>query len=72
VWFKPGGYVVNDLTAWWKFTSKTSVTFAVNNVFDKKYWLWSDIRQADAVNPAGVDFYSQPGRHITVALQADF
>jgi hemoglobin/transferrin/lactoferrin receptor protein len=48
------------------------VIAALNNLLDKKYWLWSDIRQADARNPAGVDFYSQPGRSLSLALQADF
>lgn len=71
-WFKPGGYTVTDLTGWWKFSSKVHLTVALNNVFDKKHWLWSDIRQADATNPVGVDFYSQPGRNISVAMQADF
>jgi hemoglobin/transferrin/lactoferrin receptor protein len=34
--------------------------------------LWSDIRQADAYAPLGVDFYTQPGRHLNVAVQMDF
>jgi hemoglobin/transferrin/lactoferrin receptor protein len=34
--------------------------------------LAGDIRQADARNPVGVDFYTQPGRSLSLALQADF
>jgi hemoglobin/transferrin/lactoferrin receptor protein len=45
---------------------------ALNNVFDKKYWLWSDIRQADATNPVGVDFYSQPGRSLAASIEHRF
>ncbi|MQY50267.1 TonB-dependent hemoglobin/transferrin/lactoferrin family receptor [Rhodocyclus gracilis] len=71
-WFHPPGYAVSDLSLWWKLDRKTQLTVAVNNVFDKKYWLWSDIRQADDSNPLGVAFYSQPGRTLSVALQADF
>ena len=70
--FRPAGYGVVDLSAWWQLTRQLRLTAAVNNLFDKKYWLWSDIRQADARDPAGVDFYSQPGRNATVALTMDF
>jgi len=48
---------------------------ALNNVFDQKHWLWSDIRQADVNstgNLAAPDFYTQPGRNLRVAFQADF
>lgn len=71
-YYRTPGYVVADVAAWIKPSRDTRVTVGVNNLFDKKYWLWSDIRQADARYPAGVDFYSQPGRNVRVALQADF
>jgi hemoglobin/transferrin/lactoferrin receptor protein len=71
-WFRPGAYAVSDVSAWWKISRKAQLTLALNNIFDNKYWLWSDIRQADATNPVGVDFYSQPGRNVSVALQVDF
>ncbi len=71
-WFRTSGYGVADVSAWWKIDRRTQVNLAVNNLFDKKYWLWSDIRQADAYAPLGVDFYTQPGRHLNVAVQMDF
>ena len=71
-YFRTPGYGVTDLAAWVRPSRNTRISVALNNVFDKKYWLWSDIRQADALNPAGVDFYSQPGRNFRVAFQADF
>jgi len=71
-WFQTPGYGTVDLSAWRKLGRHVRVTAALNNLLDKKYWLWSDIRQADARNPAGVDFYSQPGRSLSLALQADF
>lgn len=55
-----------------KTSARATLNFGVFNPPDKKYWLWSDIRQADARNPAGADFYSQPGRSFNLALQADF
>ena len=71
-WFHTPGYVVTDISAWFRPTRDTRVVVAVNNLFDQKYWLWGDIRQADAPNPAGVDFYTQPGRNLRVSFQADF
>ena len=71
-WFHTPGYVVTDISAWFRPTRDTRVVVAVNNLFDQKYWLWGDIRQADATNPAGVDFYTQPGRNLRVSFQADF
>lgn len=71
-YFRTPGYGTVDLSAWSKLGSNMRVTAAVNNLLDKKYWLWSDIRQAETTNPAGVDFYTQPGRNFSVALQANF
>lgn len=71
-YYRTPGYGVVDLAAWVRPTRDTRVTVALNNVFDKKYWLWSDIRQAETYNPVGVAFYSQPGRNLSLALQADF
>ncbi len=71
-WFRPPGYEVLDLAAWWKPSRQLRVSLALNNLFDKKYWLWSDIRLADARNPAGVDFYSQPGRNAAARVEYIF
>ncbi|MCS6786230.1 MAG: TonB-dependent receptor, partial [Thiobacillaceae bacterium] len=71
-WFRPPGYEVVDLSLWWRPVKQARLALAVNNLLDRKYWLWSDIRQADARNPLGVDFYSQPGRSLTAALEYAF
>lgn len=71
-WFRPPGYGVLDLSAWWRPLQRLRTTLAVNNVLDRKYWLWSDIRQADARNPVGVDFYSQPGRSVSARIEYAF
>lgn len=68
-WFRPPSYEVLDLAAWVAPIKNMRLSLAVNNVFDSKYWLWSDIRLADARNPLGVDFYSQPGRNISAWLE---
>lgn len=72
VWFRPGGYAVADLSAWWQPAKGARLNVAVHNLFDRKYWLWSDVRQADARNPIGVDFYSQPGRTVSASFSYQF
>ncbi len=72
VWFRVPAYGVTDLSFWWKPARQARLTVALNNVFDKKYWLWSDIRQADATSPVGVDFYSQPGRSLAASFEYTF
>jgi len=71
-WFRPPAYEVLDLAAWWTPAPRLRLALAVNNVFDDKHWLWSDIRQADARNPAGVDFFSQPGRNVAARIEYAF
>lgn len=71
--FRPGGYAVLDLSGWWQIEKNTRLNLALNNAFDRKYWLWSDVRRA--VLPAsdpGTDFYTQPGRNFAVSLKVDF
>lgn len=68
VWFRPAGYAVSDLSLWWQASKQVQLNLAVNNVFNKKYWLWSDIRQADATKPIGVDFYTQAGRNLSLSV----
>lgn len=69
--FKTPGYAVTDISVWFKPTRNTQIVAAVSNLFDQKYWLWGDIRQADT-SLRGVDFYTQSGRNFRLSLQADF
>ncbi|SMB21100.1 TonB-dependent heme/hemoglobin receptor family protein/TonB-dependent hemoglobin/transferrin/lactoferrin receptor family protein [Sterolibacterium denitrificans] len=72
-YYRTPGYGVIDLAVWVKPSRDTRVTLALNNAFDKKYWIWSDIRHMDVhTSTPGVDFYSQPGRNVRLAFQADF
>lgn len=72
-YYQPGGYGVVDIFGWWQIHPKARLNLAVNNLFDRKYWLWSDVRQAsvtqDDVAPA---FYTQPGRNLAASIVVDF
>ncbi len=71
LFFKTPGYAVTDLAVWFRPTKSTQIVAGINNLFDQKYWLWGDIRQADT-SLRGVDFYTQPGRNFRLSFQADF
>lgn len=72
-YYQPGGYGVIDLFGWWQIHPKARLNLALNNLFDRKYWLWSDVRQARVeqgdVAPA---FYTQPGRNLAASIVVDF
>ena len=47
------------------------LNLAVNNLTDRKYWLWPDV-QGLAATSAINDAYTQPGRSAHVSLVVDF
>ncbi|NML27690.1 TonB-dependent hemoglobin/transferrin/lactoferrin family receptor [Zoogloea dura] len=72
-YFRSPGYAVMDLSASLQIHPRARLNVALNNLFDKKYWLWSDIRQVGlASTDAGPAFFTQPGRNLATSLQVDF
>ena len=72
-YFRTPGYAIVDFSASMQIHPKARVNLALNNLFDKKYWVWSDVRQvALTTTDAGPAFYTQPGRNLSAALQVDF
>lgn len=69
--YNPSGFGLVDLTAWYQFGRDTTLNVGVFNVFDKKYWLWTDVRDLSATSKI-VDAYSQPGRHYAISLKHQF
>ncbi|MDD3518849.1 MAG: TonB-dependent hemoglobin/transferrin/lactoferrin family receptor [Chromatiales bacterium] len=71
--FATDAYAVADVGAWWQFHRNARLNVTVNNLFDETYWLWSDVRRASlpATDPAP-EFYTQPGRTLSVSLKAEF
>lgn len=64
-------YTVLDLGATWRPVKNVSVQASLNNVFDKKYWRWSDTYGL-ADNSTTKDAYTAPGRNASVSLRYDF
>ena len=67
--FVPAGYTVLDLAAGWQITPVWSLSARIDNVTDRKYWRWTDVRGLTAAS-AALDAYTAPGRQFGLALQA--
>jgi hemoglobin/transferrin/lactoferrin receptor protein len=69
--FATPAYTVADLTGFVELGRNVTLSAGVFNAFDRKHWLWSDVR--GAVNPgASIDRYTQPGRSVGVRVKYRF
>ncbi|QGZ65430.1 TonB-dependent hemoglobin/transferrin/lactoferrin family receptor [Paraburkholderia acidisoli] len=66
-------YTIVDLHAGYNITRHVSVTAGIDNLFDRKYWIWNDVRGlATSDGAAKIDAYTAPGRNFNVAMKIDF
>ena len=64
-------YTIVDLTGFAKLGRHATLQAGIFNLFDRKYWLWSDMN--NVVNPGlTVDRYTQPGRNFAVQAKLEF
>ncbi len=74
-----------DLGIYWKPIKDLTLTANINNLFDKKYWNWTDISYFAMMNTAGytgdrtiaitesnADYYTAPGRNFNIGLRYEF
>ena len=69
--FATPAYTVVDLGASWKPLQQLSLVANLNNVFDRRYWRWSDVRGL-ADSSSTKDAYTAPGRNLQVSVRYDF
>ena len=65
--FRPDDFLLLDATAYWNISEKATLRAGLFNIFDKKYWWWSDVRGVAATSST-LDSYTQPGRNISASL----
>lgn len=76
--FRTPGFAIVDLTAYWRPIRHLTVSAGVFNLFDQKYWIWTDVFRTgigpNTTSPpaASIDRYTQPGRNLAVSLKLDF
>lgn len=59
-----------DLTAQWRLRPNLRLTAGIQNLTDRKYWEWSDVRGLATTSPV-LDAYTQPGRSVRFTLVAE-
>lgn len=68
--FLTPGFGLVDITGHWDINRHLRLAGGVFNLFDKKYWLWSNVGQVGlAANSPALDRYTQPGINFAVSLQ---
>ncbi|MGR6980244.1 TonB-dependent hemoglobin/transferrin/lactoferrin family receptor [Testudinibacter sp. P27/CKL/0425] len=78
-------YNLVDLGAYWQPVKNVTLSASVNNLFDKKYWNWSDIsylagrsNQTSAydgsvsISNGNADAYTAPGRNFNLGIRYAF
>ncbi|MBP6749021.1 MAG: TonB-dependent hemoglobin/transferrin/lactoferrin family receptor [Xanthomonadaceae bacterium] len=69
--FGAPGHALLDVYAWWRPLSATRVNLAVQNLADRRYWDWNTVRGVSA-NAADIDFYTRPGRSVSLSVSFDW
>lgn len=70
-YYNTGGFAILDLTAYYQFSKNLSLNAGIFNLFDRKYFLWADVRNQSPTY-AQIDAFSQPGRNASVSLKYQF
>ncbi|MXN78239.1 TonB-dependent hemoglobin/transferrin/lactoferrin family receptor [Burkholderia sp. 4701] len=69
--FAPPSSFIVDVRGGYRFNKHVSATIGIHNLFDRKYWNWSDVRGI-AADSQVLDAYSAPGRTVAVSMKVDF
>jgi hemoglobin/transferrin/lactoferrin receptor protein len=69
--FTPPSFTILDLTAFVRPTDWSMLRVGLFNVFDAKYWWWSDVRGLAASSQV-LDAFTQPGRNVSASLTVQF
>ncbi|MFM0738778.1 TonB-dependent hemoglobin/transferrin/lactoferrin family receptor [Paraburkholderia xenovorans] len=68
--FAPPSSFVVDLRGGYRFSKHVVAYVGVFNLFDRKYWNWSDVRGI-ADTSSIKDAYTAPGRNVSVSMKFD-
>lgn len=62
---------VFDVQGFYAFSKTIVLNWAINNIADKKYWVWADVRGLSATSTV-LDSYTPPGRNYAASLKVVF
>lgn len=69
--FAPPAFTTLDLGVGWQAAPGVTLHAGVDNVFDRRYWRWSDVRGVAAGSPV-LDAFTAPGRSAQLNARIDF
>lgn len=69
--FQPSGYGVFDLLGHYRLGDAATVNWGVFNLFDRRYWQWSDVQGLPVDDPV-IPLFARPGRNASVSLRVTF
>lgn len=71
LYYNTDGFEIVDLAGYYQFNKNFGVSGGVFNIFDRKYLLWSDVRDL-APTYAQIDAFTQPGRNASISFKYQF
>lgn len=66
--FRPPGYGVIDLFGYFRLNHNARLNVGVQNLGDRRYWEWADVRGRPADDPL-IGFYTSPGRNFSATIR---
>src|SRR5450830_1338107 len=71
--FVSPSFFVVDLRSGYRFNKNLSFSAGIRNLFDRKYWSWTDIRGLSLADSAtNKDAYTEPGRSFNVSMKYEY
>ena len=71
--FVSPSFFVMDLRSGYRFNKNTILYAGIRNLFDRKYWSWTDIRGLSLADSAtNKDAYTEPGRSFNVSMKFEY
>ncbi|MBP0599085.1 TonB-dependent hemoglobin/transferrin/lactoferrin family receptor [Herbaspirillum sp. LeCh32-8] len=71
--FVSPSFFVMDLSGGYRFNKNMILYAGIRNLFDKKYWSWTDIRGLSLADSAvNKDAYTEPGRSFNVSMKFEY
>ncbi len=72
--------VLSDLRGYFRFFDRLTLSWGINNLFNKRYYTWDKLRSVPefgttgmvGLNGEGLEKYLEPGRNYSVALEYKF
>jgi hemoglobin/transferrin/lactoferrin receptor protein len=68
--FAAPGWATLDVGGSWQITDAMRLNAGIDNLFDRHYWRWSDVRGLASTSPV-VDAFTAPGRNAWLNLRID-